>query len=54
MLPARFHWITLATATLAALGAALALALDTGGGRALTPLHGAAATAAASFAAPST
>ena len=54
MRPARFHWITLATAALAALGAAVVLALDAGGGRALAPLHGAAAAAAASLTAPST
>ena len=54
MHPARFHWITLATAALAALGATVVLALDAGGGRAIAPLHGAAATAAASSTAPST
>ena len=54
MRPARFHWITLATAALAALGAAVVLALDAGGGRALTPLHGAAAAATAASTPPAT
>ncbi len=54
MRPARFHWITLATAALAALGAALALALDAGGGRFVAPLHGAAAAATAASTPPAT
>lgn len=54
MSPARFHWITLATAAVAALGAALVLALEAGGGKSVAPLHGAAPAAAASFQFPST
>lgn len=54
MSPARFHWITLATAALAAMGAALALTLDAGGGRTVAPLHEAAAAAAAVALSPPT